>query len=162
MLKALLVATAATALAAPASISLQTRQDTDNHTEHEHNTTAAWDEGAVSLYPIHESCNVTQRAQIAAGLNETILLAEHAREHVLRWGNSSDLYQKYFGELPPYEVLGAFDIIANGDKGNVLFRCDDPDDNCHQDGKLVYGPEVGFDADTSRMGWSLAWRERHR
>jgi hypothetical protein len=95
---------------------------------------SAWDAGAVSVYPIHSSCNATQRAQITAGLNETMLLAEHAKQHVLRWGNTSKLYQKYFGVLPPYEVIGAFDMIVNGDKANVLFRCDNPDGNCQQEG----------------------------
>ena len=134
MLKAFLIATAATtALAAPASFQLSARQD--DPSDHEHNVTA-WNEGADSAYPIHESCNSTQAAQIAAGLNETIMLAEHAKEHVLRFGTNSTLYQKYFGELPPYEVLGAFDIIVNGDKGGVLFRCDNPDENCQQEGEL--------------------------
>jgi len=99
--------------------------------------TVAWDAGAVSIYPIHSSCNSTQAAQINAGLNETILLAEHAKDHVLRWGNSSELYQKYFGKLPPYEIIGAYDQIVSGDKGSVLFRCDNPDNNCRLEGKTT-------------------------
>lgn len=130
MYKALFISAAATALAAPTSIQLETRQSAPFQ-----QNIAGWDEGAVSAYPIHSSCNSTQRAQIAAGLNETAILVEHAKEHVLRWGNSSELYQKYFGQLPPYEVIGALDIIVNGDKGNVLFRCDNPDGNCQQEGK---------------------------
>jgi len=125
-----LILAAATAFAAPTSVQLESRQQPAPFQQE----LSAWNEGAVTAYPIHSSCNTTQRAQIAAGLNETILLAEHAKEHVLRWGNSSELYQKYFGELPPYEVVGALDLVVSGDKGNVLFRCDDPDDNCQQDG----------------------------
>lgn len=132
MFKALLITAAATALAAPTSVQLETRQQPGAPFQQQ---LTGWNEGAVSNFPIHSSCNSTQRAQIAAGLNETILLAEHAKEHVLRWGNSSELYQKYFGELPPFQVIGAFDLVVSGDKGGVLFRCDDPDNNCHQDGK---------------------------
>ncbi|KAK5957562.1 Prenylated Rab acceptor protein 1 [Knufia fluminis] len=131
MFKALLITAAATALAAPTSVQLETRQQPGAPFQQQ---LTGWNEGAVSNFPIHSSCNSTQRAQIAAGLNETILLAEHAKEHVLRWGNSSELYQKYFGELPPFQVIGAFDLVVSGDKGGVLFRCDDPDNNCHQDG----------------------------
>lgn len=130
MYKALLISAAATALAAPASMNIVERQSAPFQQE-----ISPWDHGAVSQYPIHSSCNATQRAQIAAGLNETILLARHAKDHVLRWGNSSELYQKYFGELPPYEVIGALDMVVDGDKGAVLFRCDNPDGNCNQEGK---------------------------
>ncbi|KAK5084218.1 Prenylated Rab acceptor protein 1 [Lithohypha guttulata] len=129
MYKALLLAAAVPALTIPTPTQLDTRQAAPFQQE-----MSAWDAGAVSAYPIHSSCNATQRAQIAAGLNETILLADHAKQHVLRWGNSSELYQKYFGELPPYEVIGALDIIVNGDKSGVLFRCDNPDGNCQQAG----------------------------
>ena len=74
------------------------------------------------------------RAQIAAALNETVLFASHAKDHVLRWGIASTMYNKYFGNLPPYEVIGALDLIVSGDKSNILFRCDDPDGNCKQPG----------------------------
>lgn len=89
-----------------------------------------WNTGAVTSFPIHSSCNATQRRQIEAGLEETIALAKHAKEHILRWGNESDIYRKYFGNRPTMEAVGAFDVVVNGDKANVLFRCDDPDDNC--------------------------------
>lgn len=162
MLKSLLLtaAAAATVLAAPAQ--LQARQEASS--EHETNTTTAWDAGAVSMYPIHESCNTTQRKQIAAGLNETIMLADHAKQHILRWGNNSELYHKYFGELPPYEAIGAYDLIVSGDQGGVLFRCDDPDDNCHQDGKLRTSPPRNCVSMLTRrrMGRPLARRERNR
>lgn len=133
MYKSLILSLAATALAAPAApatVQLEKRQAAPFQQQ-----MASWDSGAASQYPIHSSCNSTQRAQIAAGLNETILLANHAKQHVLRWGNSSELYQKYFGELPPYEVIGALDLVVGGDKGGVLFRCDNPDGNCGQEGE---------------------------
>ncbi|KAJ5095918.1 hypothetical protein NUU61_005274 [Penicillium alfredii] len=99
---------------------------------------APWDAGAVSQYPIHSSCNATQRRQIELGLNETIALAEHAKAHILRWRNESEIYRKYFGNRPSMEPVGAFDIVINGDKENALFRCDNPDGNCDLDGEKNY------------------------
>lgn len=92
----------------------------------------AWNHGAVPKYPIHESCNVTERRLIQRGLDDAITLASHAKEHALRFGNSSALYRKYFGDAPSGEVIGHFDRIVNADKANTLFRCDDPDGNCQQ------------------------------
>lgn len=120
---------AAVVSAAPASFAVESRQSAPFQ-----QATTPWDAGAVTQYTIHSSCNATQRTQIAAGLNETVLLASHAKDHVLRWGNSSTLYQKYFGQLPPYEVIGSLDMIVSADKANILFRCDDPDGNCKQPG----------------------------
>lgn len=117
--------------AAPAQ--LLARQESSS----ENNSVAAWDAGAVTQYQIHSSCNATQAHQIAVGLNETIQLVGHARDHVLRWGNNSDIYQRYFGARPPFEVLGAYDIIINGDKEGVLFRCDNPDGNCDLEGMCL-------------------------
>ncbi|PLB54774.1 zincin [Aspergillus steynii IBT 23096] len=98
-----------------------------------HKSLSPWDAGAVNLYPIHQSCNATQRLQIETGLNETIALADHAKAHILRWGNESAIYRKYFGDSPSIEAIGAYDIVVNGDKGGVLFRCDNPDGNCDLD-----------------------------
>lgn len=125
--KTLLLA-ASLAVAAPTA-QLESRQ-LHNVTEPE-----AWDAGAVNEFIIHESCNVTQAAQIADGLREAVELAEHAKDHILRWGNNSELYRKYFGNDPPYTAIGSYDIIANGDKTGVIFRCDNPDGNCGQEGE---------------------------
>ncbi|KAJ5550810.1 hypothetical protein N7535_001250 [Penicillium sp. DV-2018c] len=95
---------------------------------------APWNAGAVNQFPIHSSCNATQRRQIELGLNETITLAEHAKDHILRWRNESAIYRKYFGDRPSMEAIGAFDIIVNGDKKDILFRCDNPDGNCGIEG----------------------------
>jgi len=128
LLKALLLSAVTSVLAAPTK--LEARQASNSAIE-------AWDAGAVSQYPIHESCNATQAHQIALGLNETILLAQHAKEHVLRFSNNSEIYRRYFGDRPPYEVIGAYDIIVSGDKEGVLFRCDNPDGNCDLPGKFA-------------------------
>lgn len=93
-----------------------------------------WDSGATTQYPVHSSCNATQRLQIETGLNETIALAVHAKEHILRWGNESSIYRKYFGNRPSFEPIGIYELLSSGDTGSVLFRCDNPDGKCDNDG----------------------------
>ncbi|KAF9890838.1 hypothetical protein FE257_005409 [Aspergillus nanangensis] len=126
----------AVAVAVPAPTPTPTPVKSHDHGNH--STTAEknkpWNAGAVPQYPIHESCNATQRRQIEAGLNETILLANHAKDHILRWGNDSSIYRKYFGDRPSIEAIGAYDIVVNGNKDGVLFRCDNPDNNCELEG----------------------------
>ncbi|KAJ5748704.1 uncharacterized protein N7511_010400 [Penicillium nucicola] len=95
---------------------------------------APWNAGAVTEYPIHSSCNATQHRQIELGLTEAISLAQHAKDHILRWSNESSIYRKYFGDSPSMEAVGAFDIVVNGDKKDILFRCDNPDGNCGLEG----------------------------
>jgi hypothetical protein len=101
---------------------------------------APWNAGAVSQYPIHSSCNATQHRQIELGLMETIALAQHAKDHILRWRNESAIYRKYFGDSPSMEAVGAFDIVVNGDKKDILFRCDNPDGNCGLEGESFICP----------------------
>lgn len=47
-------------------------------------TFTAWNAGAVNNYPIHSSCNATEHAQLTRALGETVKLAQHAKEHILR------------------------------------------------------------------------------
>jgi hypothetical protein len=125
-------------------------------------SSTAWNAGAVDDYPIHASCNATQKAYIQKGLMETVTICRQARDHILRWGNSSSIYQKYFGKAPTGEPLGWFSKIADGNKAGTLFRCDNPDGNCAQAGMYsyccVFEPRLTF----FRMGWSLAWCQRYR
>jgi len=93
-----------------------------------------WNAGAVNEYTIHRSCNATQSAYIRKGLNEAITICRQARDHILRWGSSSEIYQKYFGDSPTGEAIGWYTKIVDGDKANVLFRCDNPDGNCDNSG----------------------------
>ncbi|KAI9375189.1 putative peptidase domain-containing protein [Aspergillus egyptiacus] len=86
-----------------------------------------------SPFSIHKSCNVTEQRQIATGLQEAVALAAHAKEHILRWGNESEIYRKYFGDRPSITALGSFEVVLN-ENDNILFRCDDPDNNCRLDG----------------------------
>jgi hypothetical protein len=71
---------------------------------------------------------------IKKGLEETLTIVGHARDHILRYGNSSEVYTKYFGDAPTGEPLGWFTKIADGDKSGILFRCDNVDGNCDQEG----------------------------
>jgi hypothetical protein len=103
-------------------------------------TFTAWNAGAVNDYPIHSSCNATERTQLTRALGETMKLAQHAKEHILRWGNSSEIYQKYFGNATTGEPVGWYEKAVNGDKASIIFRCDDPDGNCHQEGTYLNFP----------------------
>lgn len=95
-----------------------------------------WAEGAVGQYQIHRSCNATQTALLRQAIIEAEVLAAHAKDHIQRFGNSSSYYTKYFGKASTAEPAGWYDRLVNGDKAGVLFRCDDPDQNCAtQDGK---------------------------
>lgn len=93
-----------------------------------------WREGSVDEYPIHASCNGTERAQLRRALDETMDLARHARDHIRRFGRSSSIYARYFGNASTGEPIGWLDKLASGDKGGMWFRCDDVDGNCHQAG----------------------------
>ncbi|EEP77653.1 antigen 1 [Uncinocarpus reesii 1704] len=88
------------------------------------------DQGAVQKYPIPKSCNATERRLIPPGLDDAMTLSKRAKEHGLCFGNTSALDRKCFGNAPSGEVIGNLYRIVNADKGNTLFRCDDPDGNC--------------------------------
>ncbi|EEQ91485.1 hypothetical protein RJZ56_003225 [Blastomyces dermatitidis] len=81
-------------------------------------------------YPIHNSCNATERRMIRRGLQDAMTLAARARDHVLWYGKDSALYRKYFGDGPTSEVIGNLERVVSGKKWKTLFRCDDPDGNC--------------------------------
>lgn len=101
-----------------------------------------WTAGWTKDYPIHKSCNATLRIQLEQGLDEAVKLAEHARDHILRWGNKSEFFQKYFGNSTTATPLGWYSRIASADKTGMLFRCDDPDRNCAtQDRKSIQIPK---------------------
>lgn len=93
-----------------------------------------WDSFWNQDFEIHKSCNVTQTNQLTQAFAETKILAEHAKEHTLRFGNSSEFYQRYFGNAPTGEVVGIYENVISANKTGVLFRCDDVDGNCRLDG----------------------------
>ncbi|RCK56528.1 pH-regulated antigen PRA1 [Candida viswanathii] len=98
-----------------------------------------WQADWVQTFPIANSCNATQFNQLAAGLQEAQTLAEHARDHTLRYGYKSPFYRKYFGnESSTAEVAGHFQNIVSADKSDTLFHCDDLDEKCSNDGWAGY------------------------
>lgn len=98
-----------------------------------------WQADWVKSFPIADSCNSTQFNQLAVGMQEAQLLAEHARDHTLRYGYKSPFYRKYFGnESSTAEVAGHFENIVSADKSDTLFHCDDLDGNCANDGWAGY------------------------
>lgn len=122
-----------------------------------------WNAGAVDEFRIHQSCNASQAFQLRRGLNEAIELAQHARDHVNRYGSTSDIYKKYFGvSALSTDVIGAFDIVVNGNKAESLFRCDDPDGNCEMmPSQYCHVPIVSQIVLTATsLGRSLPWRQR--
>jgi hypothetical protein len=119
---------------------------------------APWNAGAVDQYSIHSSCNSTQRRQIELGLYETVILAEHAKSHILRWSNESAIYRKYFGDRPSMEPIGAFDIVVNGDKKDILFRCDNPDGNCDLEGEWYLSDSKKHAERYDNIGYAGHWR----
>ncbi|CEH16561.1 Metallopeptidase, catalytic domain [Ceraceosorus bombacis] len=82
-------------------------------------------------FPIHESCNKSQRMQLERGLFDLKRLLRGAADHILLHGNQSEVYQTYFGEgSDPSVPLGIYLRVLESDKSATLFRCDDPDRNC--------------------------------
>ncbi|KAL9126939.1 MAG: hypothetical protein Q9217_004097, partial [Psora testacea] len=91
---------------------------------------SAGDHEMVDEFVIHPSCNSTETIQLRKGLADAVTLAQHAKQHILRYGNSSDHYRKYFGKAPSGEAIGYYEKVVNGNKAHALFRCDNPDGNC--------------------------------
>lgn len=122
------------------SLSLaQSQSDSNEQTstiwvESSETSTYSWDANWYKDFPIHSSCNRTKFNQLQQAFKETKELAAHARDHTLRYGNESNFFIKYFGNSPSGEVVGWFANIVDQDKTGILFRCDDIDENCHQDG----------------------------
>lgn len=115
----------------------------------------------IEGFPIHRSCNGTERAQLEKALGDTIKIAQQAAKHIYAHGNSSDLYTKYFGSAPTAEVIGWYEKVVYGNRDGILFRCDDIDGNCHQDGiSLPSLPLLkGFIlTQQEKKGWGGHWR----
>ena len=149
-----LIAALATSCALAIPIPLQTCTESHNSSDSSahHHGIAAWDAGATKDFVIHDSCNATQTTQIRKGLADAVTLAEHAKEHILRFSNSSAHYRKYFGDAPSSEAIGNYERIVNGDRGNALFRCDNPDGNCKQPGTFFHRLTVRPTLITSQNG----------
>ncbi|KAF4552105.1 Peptidase-like protein [Elsinoe fawcettii] len=93
-----------------------------------------WNVGTRTDFPIHSSCNATERALLTKGLNDARAMAQQAKDHILLRGSDDAHVQKYFGNASTAEAVGWYDRIINADKTPNWFRCDDPDDKCEQSG----------------------------
>ena len=122
----------------------------------------------IQGFPIHQSCNGTERRQLEKALGDTIKIAQQATQHIYAHGNDSALYTKYFGQAPTAEVIGWYEKLIHGDHEGVLFRCDDIDGNCHQEGTFTSPLPLLSDSIepclpiTTRLGRPLARRKRNR
>lgn len=124
------------AMAAPAPTSHHlTTADASDHDHHD----TDWYDAASQDFIIHHSCNATETVQLRKALADAVKLAGHAKQHILRYGNSSAHYRKYFGNAPSGEAIGYFDKVVNGNRQTSLFRCDNPDGNCVFPGKSCLG-----------------------
>jgi hypothetical protein len=130
-------------------------------------TSTTYPQPAVEIqgFPIHQSCNGTERAQLERALGDTIKISQQALKHIYTHGNESEMYSKYFGLAPTAEVIGWYEKILYADREGVLFRCDDIDGNCHQEGmpfsSSPSSPTISLTFVPHRLGWSLARLERH-
>lgn len=122
-------------MAAPAPTSHHLAiEDTADHVHHD----TDWYDAAGQGFVIHHSCNATETVQLRKALADAVKLADHAKQHILHYGNSSAHYRKYFGDAPSGEAIGYFDKVVNGDRTTSLFRCDNPDGNCVFPGTLCW------------------------
>lgn len=113
-----------------------------------------------SPFPIHSSCNTTLHHQLSRALEETVQLAQQAKSHLLLHGLDSPFVQKYFGNYSTAAPIGWFDRVISANRGDMLFRCDDPDKNCAtQDGIAPSPPTVPPHVLTfPQKAWAGHWR----
>ncbi|BEI80817.1 hypothetical protein CcaverHIS002_0113460 [Cutaneotrichosporon cavernicola] len=85
---------------------------------------------------IHESCTPPQHRMIGQGLKEALEVAAFAKDYIATNGPSDPVFKLYFGEKKEAypAAMGAYDVLLDSNKDGLLFRCDDPDGNCHQPG----------------------------
>ncbi|PNS16695.1 Multifunctional tryptophan biosynthesis protein [Sphaceloma murrayae] len=130
----LLTAVAATQLAAAAPQMVQYVTVTASPSPAAQATGYQWNQGTRTDFPIHASCNATERALLSKGLADARAMAQQAKDHILLRGREDAHYQKYFGNASTAEAVGWYDRVINADKTGNWFRCDDPDDKCSQSG----------------------------
>lgn len=131
-----------------------------------------WQKGYVSEFPIHSSCNSTERRELTEALRQTVEMAEQAKNHskslsakkclniqltitsVLVHGNKSPIFIKYFGEKGATAVpMGWYQKVVSGNRDGLLFRCDDIDRNCAtQDRKHSFHSIIASKPDNVQNG----------
>ncbi|KAM0790576.1 hypothetical protein ACM66B_004443 [Microbotryomycetes sp. NB124-2] len=114
---------------------------------------------------IHESCSAAQTNFLKGGLEEMVTLAKHAHDRIMRYGETDELYVKYFGNASMAAASGFYASIVWGNKPGVLLRCDNPDGNCEQvtaDGKTWAGHYRGSNATLETVICPRTYTERRR
>lgn len=119
----------------PLIASIPTPNDDESHiaTSNFQPDDSSWSNGASFQYMIKDdnSCNTTQLSLIGEGLDRTIDLVYHARDHIRRYG-SDDVFKRWFGvNASSNAIEGLFDRIIDGDKDNITFTCNDYDGLCN-------------------------------
>lgn len=73
-------------------------------------------EAMTSEIPIHASCNASQAMQLRRGIFDTKRLAREAADHLFKHGNTSELFQTYFGSAAdPAVPIGIYERILEVD-----------------------------------------------
>lgn len=81
----------------------------DSHASHDHGHASI-----LADFPVHESCNASQALQIRSGLEDMNILLRSATNHLLRFGQNSDLFELYFGkDADPAIPLGYYTRILS-------------------------------------------------
>lgn len=75
-----------------------------------------------SDYPIHESCNGSQKMQLRKAFHDMNELLEVASQHILLYGNNSELFVKYFGATAnPAVPLGFYTKVRAVSKRSMYY-----------------------------------------
>jgi hypothetical protein len=123
-------------LAIPTSL---TRRYTRDNSANSQSPAAAWAaaNSATTEWTIHPSCNNSEVIQLRKHLDDVATVAEHAIDHILRFGNSSELFVKWFGTAPTAAPIGWYERLLGAERGSFQFRCDDPDSFCGPPGEFL-------------------------
>lgn len=67
---------------------------------------------------------------------DTFEVVSFAKDYVTANGAQDPIFKLYFGDKPEAftNVVGVLDSVLHSNKEGVLFRCDDPDNNCRLPG----------------------------
>ncbi|KAI5478172.1 hypothetical protein MNV49_005339 [Pseudohyphozyma bogoriensis] len=110
-------------------------------------TPSHWSAGGSNNYTADDSCDITQKRLIGDGLSEALTLLDHARAHLRRFGNDT-IFTDWFGkDADPNTALGLYDRLVDGDKSNLVFRCDDVSNLCNSS---TYGVIPGYFVPTDK------------
>jgi hypothetical protein len=94
----------------------------------------SWTMNVPTAVSIHSSCNASESNLIKKGFADVTTLAQVAIDHIHAHGITSSIVRRWFGTGNTAEVVGWYQQLLRGNKNGVLFRCDNIDGNCGQEG----------------------------